>query len=94
MYSKTLEDDKHGRWCIRVDCGNSEKMFGKDGNCLLFEIASISKLKDSIENVWYSKKFVINYNYPYNNGKYIFDSVEECKEEIEKSFKIFINSCK
>ena len=45
------------------------------------EIAWISKLND---------KFTMNYKYP-SNGKFVADSLDEAKKEVETTFKWFLN---
>ena len=77
-YSKTMDDDKFGRWAIVGYVGNP----AEHGQSL--EAVWIKKT---------GAKFCIDYQFPYNSI-IVFNTIDECKEAAETELNHFLKICK
>jgi len=83
-YSSTMENDHMGRWARIAYIGGGDLVGDKVSS---FELAWISKLlHDDV------LMFCINYRFP-NQGKSLFDTLEEAKVEVEDRFNFFLSEC-
>jgi len=95
-YSKTLENDEHGRWSRTVCSGNVNPQTFTD----LFELYTIAHIKklngyqegyDKNGKFYYNGKFMVIYEFPNNNSNdLLFDSVEQAVRAIKRNFNKFI----
>lgn len=84
-YSSTMQPDDMGRWARIAYVGN----FGiKEGKITVFEVAWIKQKEHNNEIL-----FVVSPSFPYQS-KYVFKTLEEAKESVEKEFNWFINNLK
>lgn len=83
-YSTTMEDDKHGRWARIAYAGKFSNMGIFRKKICRWEIAWIKKLIHEG-----TLKFTVHYLYP-SNGSHVFDSIEQAKKEVNKTFRWFI----
>lgn len=91
-YSSTMDDDDMGRWGRVAYAGEISGSGFIGDKVAQFEIAWIKKLNDPKTNKFLNK-FVVHPQFPYPNGEYIFDTLEEAKKEVDKNFNWFIKNC-
>jgi len=89
-YSKTMENDKQGRWARVAFAGAFNNWGFVRGKVCRWEIAWIKKFQ--FENEPLKLKFRIEYNFP-SNGEKVCDTLPEAKKEVIKSFNWFIKMC-
>jgi hypothetical protein len=85
QYSDTMEPDRHGRWARVAYCGNPVNTLRKR-KVAHFQIAWVKRL--SINEEW-TGKFNVAYAFP-TQEKVVFDTLDEAKAAVEKSFGYFI----
>jgi len=90
IYSSTDEDDEHGRWAIEAIAGKQKGNPFIRGKVAQFTIARIKKVKDN--KTGQHLGFCVSPVYPYH-GKYFFNTVDECKLDVEQSFTWFLKNC-
>lgn len=86
-YSDTMEDDDMGRWARIANCGIlNDGMPFIDGKVSIHQIAWINRLN-------YSNKihYMVSFYFPHK-GKSSFKTLDEAKNEVENSFKFFIQT--
>jgi hypothetical protein len=84
-YSSTMQPDDMGRWA-RIGYVGNPKI--KEGKYTLFEVAWIKQKEHNNEIL-----FVVSPLFPYKS-KYLFNSLDDAKVEIEKEFNWFIGNLK
>jgi hypothetical protein len=78
-----MENDEMGRWARVAYAGKFGNIGFYRGKVCRWEIAWIKKV---------DKKFYLLYYYP-SNGKRVFDTVQDAKKEVSKTFKWFLKMC-
>ena len=86
-YSQNSKNDKYGRWMREGFSGIFDNLGINDNKKSIWKIACIKKL--TVEKI---TKFTVIYFFP-SNGNIVFSELKKAKEEIENSFKWFIDCC-